>query len=203
MVDAVLRFRRSRDMETHDVAGLVQLLRTMNRFHVRCYHCFIRTVRIVGIYLHAEALCDARYVTTYVAERMNTQFLAFELGARCTVVQVTYGIHHHTKCQLCYRIAVLTRRVHRYHLVSRSSLQIDIIISGSGTNHDLQRLGRVQHSGIHNIRTDDQRVGIGNSLQELCLVSIFLEQCQFISGALYHFTNAVNGYFRKRFLCCN
>ena len=165
MVNRALGLRRSGDMERNDVAGLVQFLCGMERMHVSGGHRLIGAVRIVGIDLHAEALRDTRYVTAYVSKGVNTEFLTLEFGTRSTVIEVTYGIDHESERKLCHGIAVLTRGVHRYYLMSSGRLQVDIIITGTGAHYDLQLFGCVQHGLIHHIRTDDERIGISHCIQ--------------------------------------
>ena len=173
----------------------------MNRFDVRSDHCLIRAIRIVGIDVHTEALCDTRHVTTDVTERMNTQFLAFQFGAAGSIVQITNGIDHQTECQFSHSIAVLSRRVHCYYLVCGSGVKVDVIITGTGTNDNLQLLGGVQYSCIHDIRTDDECVSVSHSVQQLSFVRIFLKQREFITSCFYFFSNAIYCNFSKRLFC--
>ena len=189
-------------MQTHDITGLVQLLGGVYRLHVSGNHCIVRTIGIIRIYVHAEALRDTRYVTAYVSESMDTEFLAFQLRAACAVIEVTHGIDHEPQSQLCHGIAVLSGGVHRYNLVLRSGLQVDIVITRTGTDYNLQLFRCVQHRRIHHIRTDDQCIRVSHSIQQLLFVGIFLQERQFVSCALYHFANTVHGHLRKGFFCC-
>ena len=81
--------------------------------------------------------------------------------------------------------------------------EVDVVVTGTSTNHDLQLLGGVEHLGVNLIRTDDQGVGFFHSLQELSLLSIFLEQHQLIAGCLNLCLNAIHSSCCERLLCCN
>ena len=94
MVDAILRLSGCRNVQTYDVASLVQFFCRVEWSNVGCYHCLIGAVSVVRIDLHAETLCNTSHVSSYVSEGMNTEFLAQQFCAARAVIEVTYGINH-------------------------------------------------------------------------------------------------------------
>ena len=140
---------------------------------------------VVGINVHTEALGDASHVAAYITEGEDTQLLTQQLGTALTVVETTNGHHEQTEYEFGNGIGVLTWGILGNYVVSGSCGEVDIVVTSTGTNNNLQLLGSVEHFGIDLIRTDDECVGILYCVEQLCLFSIFLEQCQLIAGSFY------------------
>ena len=76
----------------------------MYRFHTGFLHHFIRAIGIKRRNFHSESFCDTGYITSYLSESMNAQFLPLELCARCTVIHVAHGHHGKPENKFGYRI---------------------------------------------------------------------------------------------------
>ena len=87
--------------------------------------------------------------------------------------------------------------------MSGGGSKVDIVVTGTGTNHNLQLLGGIEHLSIDLIRADDQCIGIFHSIKELCLLSIFLQKHQFITCCFNFCLNPIHSCCCERFLCCN
>ena len=134
---------------------------------------------------------------------MDTQFLAHQFRTRFAVVEITNRHDHHTESQFGHRIRVLSRCIHHANPVSRSCLQVHIVISRTGTYHDFQFLCCIQHFLVNDITSDNHCIRILHCIEQLLFFCIFLQQSQFIARSFYLFPNTVDSYFSKRFLCRN
>ena len=85
----------------------------------------------------------------------------------------------------------------------RSSFQVYVVVASACANHDLQLFSCVEHFGVYLIATDDDRVCILHGIQQLCLLGVFFQQCQFQAALLDSFTNAIHSNGCKGLLCCN
>ena len=65
--------------------------------HTSCLDDLCRTVGIVGIDLHAEALGDAGHVAADITEGEDTQLLTQQLRAALTIVETADGHHQQTE----------------------------------------------------------------------------------------------------------
>ena len=52
--------------------------------------------------------------------------------------------------------------------------EVDVVVTGTGTHHNLQLLCSVQHFGIHLVRADDECVSVFHCIQQLSFLGIFL-----------------------------
>ena len=86
-------------------------------------------------------------------------------------------------------------------LIIRSD-KVDVVITSTSANYNLQLLGSVEHFSVDLIRTDNECVGILYGVEQLSLLCIFLEQHEFIARCLYFFANALNSSTCKWFFCC-
>ena len=201
-IDGSLRFGSSRDMERNDLTSLEQLGSRSDSLHTIRFDHLSRTEGIIRINLHTEALGNASHITSDIAIRQNTQFLTFQFNTSRTIVEITHARNQQAKNQFGYGIGVLTRCIHHTHVMSRCSSQIHIVISGTGTYHNLQVRSSCQNSLVHLVTTDNQRIGRLHSLQQLCLIGIFFQQGELHTSTFHHLTNTLYGYGRKGFLCC-
>ena len=190
-------------MKRNDVASLEQLILRLHGVNTGSLNDISWAECIVGSYLHTEALGDASHVATHVTESQDTQLLALQLRACLAVVEITNGENQQTENQLGNGVGVLTRSILSHHVVSSSSSQVDIIITGTGANDDLEVLGSVEHLGISLVRTDNHRIHILHSIEKLSLLCIFFEQHQFVACSLYFFLNALDSSCCEWLFCCN
>ena len=86
--------------------------------------------------------------------------------------------------------------------MSRSGFQIHVIVTGPGTNYNLQLLGCIEHFRIDDITTDNDGIGIFHSFQQFGFLAIFFQQSQFVTCCFYLITDAVYGHFGKRLIGC-
>ena len=63
-------------MERNDVAGLEERILISNGVDTCLLDHFCRTVSIISINVHSEALGDASHVAAYITESEDTQLLA-------------------------------------------------------------------------------------------------------------------------------
>ena len=87
--------------------------------------------------------------------------------------------------------------------MSGSGCEVDVVVTCTGTNHNLQLLGSVKYFGVNLVRTDNQSVGILHSVQQLSLLRIFLQQGELMAACFYLFANALDSCCCERLLCCN
>ena len=173
VVDRLLGLGSGGDVERHDLALLIQLLGRSYGGDAIGGHHLGRAVGIVSIDVHAEALGDACHVAAYVAIGVDTEFLSLELAARGAIVEVAHGIYHHAKSQLGHGIGVLAGGVHHTYAMSRCGGEVYIVVACTGTHHDLELLGGIEHLGIDYIAADDDGIGIGHGSQQVGLIAIF------------------------------
>ena len=79
----------------------------------------------------------------------------------------------------------------------------DIVVTGAGTDDDLEILRRVDHLGGDLVAADDERVGIGHGGQQFGLAGIFFEQGEFVAGPLDDFADTLDRLGGEGFLGCN
>ena len=158
---------------------------------------------IIGIHLHAKTFGYAGYIPAHVAKRQYAQFLAHQLGAAGTVVEVAHCIYQQSEHQFSHTVGILSGCVHSHHMMGSSSLQVDVVISSTCTHHYLQLTGSIQHLIIHLVRADDECICIGHCAQQLALLGIFLQQSHLASCLIDHFLYAIHSHLAERFFCCN
>ena len=86
--------------------------------------------------------------------------------------------------------------------MSRGGSEVNVVVTGTGAYHNLQLFGSVEHLGIHLVRADDECVSILHSVQQLCLLRIFLEQSQLVAGSFHFFSDALDSCSCERLFCC-
>ena len=124
-------------------------------------------------------------------------------GAALAIVEVADGIDKHTHDQLGDGVAVLARSVHGNDATGSASLEVEVVVTGTGTHDDFQVLGVVNDLLGDLVGADDKSVGIGNGFIEVVHVGIFLEKSQFVAILLNHFADAVNSNLSKGFFGSN
>ena len=81
--------------------------------------------------------------------------------------------------------------------------EIDVVVTGTGTNDDLQLLGGIEHLGIDLVGAYDEGVDILHGIEQLLLLGVFLEQCQLMACCFNLFANTFDGSCCERLLGCN
>ena len=84
-----------------------------------------------------------------------------------------------------------------------SGLQVDVIISCSGPDNNLQIFGGVKHLGIDFVGANYQSSHIGHCIEKLLLVGIFLKKNQLMTFSIENLTYALDSYRGKRLLGSN
>ena len=190
-------------MQGNDIASRVKLFGRTHSLHSILLDYFFRAESVERINLHTEAFGNTGYVATHVTISVDTQFLAHQFRTGSTVIHITDSHHHQAKSQLGHSIGVLSRSIHYTYIVGSSCFQVHIVITGTGTHHNLQFLGGIQHFSINDVTADNDSVGIFHSLQQLGFFAIFLQQHEFVTCCFYFSTDTVYCHFGKRFVCCN
>ena len=93
--------------------------------------------------------------------------------------------------------------VHGHDAFGGASLEVEVVVTGAGTDDDLQVVGVVDDFLRHLVAAHDKSVSIGNGLVEVIDIGIFFQKSQFIAVLLNDFADAVNGNLGKRLLSCN
>ena len=104
---------------------------------------------------------------------MDTELLSLELAARGAIIKVAHGIYHQAKSELGHGIGVLAGGVHNTYAMSRCGGEVYIVVACTGTYHDLELLGGIEHLGIDHIAADNDGIGIGHGSQQVGLIAIF------------------------------
>ena len=143
IIDGILRFGSCRDMQGNDVASRVKFFGRIHSLHSILLDYFFRTESIERINLHTETFGNTGYVATHVTISVDTQFLAHQFRTGSTVIHITDSHHHQAESQLGHSIGVLSRSIHYTYVVGSSCFQVHIVITGTGTHHNLQFLGGI------------------------------------------------------------
>ena len=136
IIDRIFCFRSSRNMQRYNITSSIQFFGRCNRLHTVCFNDLFRTISIVCIDVHTKAFGNTSYITSHITVCMNTQFLTFQFSTRTTVIHIADSHHHQPESQFGHSIGVLSRSIHDTYIVSRSSLQIHIVIPCSGTHYN-------------------------------------------------------------------
>ena len=190
-------------MERHDVARLEEFFLTLCSLHASRLNGFCGAVSIVSGDFHVEAFCHASHVATHVTEGEDAKFLALQLCAAGAVEEVADAKDEQSEDKLSHAVGVLTWRVHSDHIVSRSCCKVDVVVTCTGTHHNLQLLGSVEHLSIHLIRADNHGIYILHSIKQLALLCVFLEHDYLVACSIKHFFNAIYSNLAEWLLCCN
>ena len=85
------------------------------------------------------------------------------------------------------------------NIVGCSGCEVHIVISGTGTHHNLKLLCGVEHFGVDYVAAYDYGVGIGSGIEQILLAAVLFKKLEFITGLFYHFAYTVNSNGCKRF----
>ena len=83
------------------------------------------------------------------------------------------------------------------------SLEVDVVITGTGAHHNLQLFGGVEYLGVYLVGTDDECVGILDGIEQLCFLRILLQQGQFVSCSLNLGLYTLHRCCGEGLFCCN
>ena len=158
---------------------------------------------IVSSYFHTESLGDASHISTYITKSKNTQFFTLQLAASLAVVEITYCKDQQTEYQFSYCVRVLTRSILSHYIMGSSSSKVDVIITCTSTNDNLQVLCCIEHLSISLVRADNHRVHILHCIEKLSFLCILFEQDKFVARSFYFFFDSIYSSCRKWFFCCN
>src|SRR5574344_58463 len=78
IVDTLLCLRSSRDMKRNDITVLEQFVLIVYCMYTGSFDSLFRAVCIVSIYIHSETFRYTGYVTAYITESKNTEFLTHQ-----------------------------------------------------------------------------------------------------------------------------
>ena len=189
-------------MERNHVALLEELVLAVNSFHSGSLDYACRAESIIGIHLHAEAFGYASHVASHVAESQDTELLAEQLRASLAVIEAADSHHQQSEHQFCNGIGVLSGSVLGHHAMSCGCCQVDVVISGTCTNHDFQLLCSIEHLAVYLVRADNHCIHVGHGSQKLCLLGVLLKQHKLVAGCLNFFSDTLDSSCCERFFCC-
>ena len=132
-------------MERNDVTGLEELFLILSSLNACSLDSLCWAECIISYNVHTEALSNTSYVTAYVTECEDTKLLTKELRTSLAIVEVTYGEHEQTENELSNCVSVLTRSILYNNIVSCSSSEVNVIVTSTCTNNDLQILSCIEN----------------------------------------------------------
>ncbi len=203
VVDALLGLGSGRDVEAHHIAGLEEGIAVGDGVNASLFNLLGGDELVESVDIHAKAFGDAGHVATHVAEGQQTELLAHQFAAALAVVEVTDGIDQHAHDEFGNGVAVLARGVHGDDATGGASLEVEVVVTGTGADDDLQVLGVVDDFLRHLVGTHDEGVGVGNGGIEVVHVGIFLEESQLVTVLFDDFSNSINSNLCERFFSCN
>ena len=156
--------------------------------------------RIEGLDLHAEGSRFGTDQASDSAEGLDTKGLALDFRARGRRKLRTGHEDHQRNGQLGHGVGVLTRRVHRHDPLRRAGGEVEVVEAGTGAHDNLELRRGGNDLGGDLVRTDDQRIGVGDGRDQVSLVGIFLEQRELIARLLNNLANACDRCGRERLL---
>ena len=163
----------------------------------------IRDEGVVGDDVHAQRLTLAPHEFAHIAVGVDAEGLALYLRTRTGRKAVARHEDHHGERQLGHGVGVLPRGIHHHDTARRGGREIHVVVTRTGTNHDLQVLSGIQYLSVHLIATDNHGIGILNRIQQLRLLCIFLQKSQFHASAFHYPPDTFHSDSGERFLCSN
>ena len=128
-------------MQADHVAGLEEGVAVGDGVNASLFNLLSGDEFVESVDFHAEAFGDAGHVATHVTEGQQTELLAHQFAAALAVVEVTDGVDQHTHDEFGNGVAVLTRGVHGHDAFGGASLEVEVVVTGAGTDDDLQVVG--------------------------------------------------------------
>ena len=162
-------------MQRYIITHRIHFFGRMQRSSPRSLDLFIGHERVESIHYYSEAFVNTSHVLSHVSVSMYTDFLSFQFMPGFTVIEITSQINSHTEYQFSHSIRVLSRSIHSHYAMIGTSLQVDIIITGSGTYNYFQFFSSIDHFFCRFIRTDDHSIYVGNSSDQFFRRSIFFQ----------------------------
>mmetsp|Transcript_4911 Transcript_4911/g.5482 ORF Transcript_4911/g.5482 Transcript_4911/m.5482 type:complete len:241 (+) Transcript_4911:402-1124(+) len=199
LVDGCLGLIGQGHMERH----ILMFEEPCHRSHWFCSHLLDLVRRDVGIVceaLHAKALGQLVHCPRHRAEAVEGDLPIHQLEATGAIEVVASTDDHHPKNQLCHCVGVLARSVHGDHAFGFTCLQVDIVIASTSTDHDLQLIGLLQNSGIHDVTANDHGIHALYSCQQVVFALVILQLLQSVLRLLHYTFNLGNRPCCKGFL---
>ena len=167
-------------MHGDEVAGCVHMLKRIGWLRSGLTNLLRRNERVDGHNTHSQSLGLLADQTTHVAEGLDADLLALDLGSRGRSELVAGHIDHHRDGKLGDSVGVLSRSVHDDHVVRGRRGEVNVVITGSGTDNDLQLFRGVKHFGCDFVGTDDKSVHVSDGCDELRSVSVLLKSGELV-----------------------
>ncbi len=161
-------------MQRNDIAGSIKFFRRSYRFHTIRFNYRSWAKSIECIDFHSKTFCDTSHIAANVAICVDTQFLSFQFCSRSSVIEIADSHYHHAESQFGNGIGVLPGGIHHTNIMCCRSSQVNIIVTRSGTDHNLQLFSGIQHFCIDNVTADNDRIHILDSIQQFSLFTVFL-----------------------------
>ncbi len=203
IVDALTGLVGCGNVQRHNVASLKQVVSVfcgMNilRLNLVGWHKLVESIN-----LHAESFSDAGYIATNIAKSEYAELFAFELRASFAIEEIAHGVNEHTENEFCHCVRVLPRSVLYHYAFFLGVCGVDRVVACSGTNHNFQSRSSIKHFFGYFIGTHNHCVRVLDSIQQLLLVGVFLQQHQLVSFSLCRVLDAIYRCGGKWLFCCN
>ena len=167
-------------MHGDEVAGCVHMLKRIGWLRSGLTDLLRRNERVDGHNTHSKSLGLLADQTADVAESLDADLLALDLGSRGRSELVAGHIDHHRDGKLGDSVGVLSRSVHNDHVVRGRRGEVNVVITGSGTDNDLQLFRCVKHFGCYFVGADDESVHVSDGCDELRSVGVFLKSGELV-----------------------
>jgi len=158
--------------------GIEQLLNLCAISRPGSLDLFLRQVWIISRKCHVEGLCNAVQVARNSAKAIDCYGLAHELVTTGSIPMVSCIRNHHAKGKLGNSIGISTRSVHGDDVSLSSSWQINVVITSTSTDNQLELLAGIHDLCRCNVAANDDCVNIRNCIQKLLLFLVILELLQ-------------------------
>ena len=123
--------------------------------------------------------------------------------ARLAIEVVASHIDEHTHHELSHGVGVLTRRVLDDDVLLLGILAVDRIEAGTSANDNLQVLGSVEDLSGDFVGANDHGVHVLDSVEELLVGLIFLQEHYLVARALKFLLDALYSLSCERLSSCN
>ena len=187
-------------MDGHIVARRIKVLQGSGRFGAALDDLLIGEEGIDGLDLHPECRSLAADEPADVAEGLDTQGLALDLGACGGGELGARHENHQRDGQFRDGVAVLSGGILHDDAMGRGGGKVHIVIAGACTHDDLEPFRGVQHLCGHLVGTDDHRIGIRDGSDQVGLLRIFLKGDEFMPRGFDDFPDTGDGGRGKGFL---
>ena len=167
-------------MHGDEVAGCVHVLKRVGWFRSGLTDLLRRDERVDGHDAHSQSLGLLADQTADVAESLDADLPALDFSACGRGELVAAHIDHHRDGKLGDSVGVLSRSVHNDHVVRGRRGEVNVVVTGTGTDNDLQLFRCVKHFGCDFVGADDESVHISDGCDELRSVSVLLKSGELV-----------------------